>query len=336
MRRVPGVPVVLRAEGVGRGGDCLWQLDAPCGRRIKRQCMDAAGFVAPTRAAQRELEAAGYPRSKIVYLPYGVAAAPPRTPWSRAAARAMWAETHPALLLPEQAFLAVVMTRRLTSPWLDRLLAVWQSLAGPLPRARLWLVGPAENRAGVQQQIDRLQLTGRVVLAGVFDQVDELLAAADLLLAPSPDGAPVALLEAMAAGLPSLAADTTANRSVLADGQEGLLLAADDADALAAGVTRLYHEPELAARMGYAARARAQAEFSLARMADQHVTWFQQLCAERESSTSSRRWTARRRKADDPAGRRAAARVSSTSTSAPSRAADPARLNCGRPALRSP
>ena len=29
-------------------GDCLWQLDAPCGRRIKRQCMEAAALVAPT------------------------------------------------------------------------------------------------------------------------------------------------------------------------------------------------------------------------------------------------------------------------------------------------
>ena len=63
----------------------------------------------------------------------------------------------------------------------------------------------------------------------------------------------------MAAGLPIVAADTTLNRSLLADQQEGLLVPADDA-ALAAAVARLYREPPWAVRLGGAARARAQAE----------------------------------------------------------------------------
>ena len=99
-------------------------------------------------------------------------------------------------------------------------------------------------------------------------------------LAPSPEGSPVALLEAMAAGLPIAAVDAAANRSVLTDGQEGLLVAADDPAALMTEMARLYKEPDLAARLGNAARARAEAEFSLARMADQHVTWFEKLVSE--------------------------------------------------------
>ena len=80
--------MVLRAEHVGRHGDCLWQLDAACGRRIKRQCMEAAALVAPTLAAQRELEAAGYPRRPHrVCFSNGVAIPPPRTPQTQAAAR---------------------------------------------------------------------------------------------------------------------------------------------------------------------------------------------------------------------------------------------------------
>ena len=255
VRRVPAVPVVLRAEGVGRGGDCLWQLDAPCGRRIKRQCMDAAGFVAPDprRPARTGGRRISPVENRLSPLRRG----------RRAAAHAPAAGRRPRDVGRNPSGPPAARTG---VPGRGHDPAAGGPVAGPpaggvaiacraVARARLWLVGPAENRAAVQQQIDRLQLTGRVVLAGVFDQVEELLAAADLLLAPSPDGAPVALLEAMAAGLPSVAADTTANRSVLADGQEGLLLAADDADALAAGVTRLYHEPELAARMGHAARA---------------------------------------------------------------------------------
>ena len=79
------LPVVLRAEQVGRHGDCLWQLDATCGRRIKRQCMEAAALVAPTPAARCELEAAGYPRRRIESLADGVPIPPPRTPPGQAA-----------------------------------------------------------------------------------------------------------------------------------------------------------------------------------------------------------------------------------------------------------
>ena len=92
------------------------------------------------------------------------------------------------------------------------------------------------DRRGVEEQIDRRQLTGRAKAVGAFDQLDDLLAAADLFVAPSPHGSPVALLEAMAAGLPIVAAATAANRSVLTDQQEGLLVPEGDAAALLAGI----------------------------------------------------------------------------------------------------
>ena len=144
-----------------------------------------------------------------------------------------------------------------------------------MSHARLWLAGSADDRPAIQRQIERLQLGARVQLIGKFDRLDGLLAAADMLVAPSPEGSPVTLLEAMAAGLPIVAIDAAANRSVLTDGQEGLLVAADDLAALTNAMARIFKEPDLAARLGHAARARAESEFSLAKMADQHVTWFE-------------------------------------------------------------
>ena len=70
-------PVVLRAEQTGPEGDCLWQLDAPCGRRIKQRCVRAEAFVAATPALERELQAAGYPRPRIHLIPDGVPLGPP-------------------------------------------------------------------------------------------------------------------------------------------------------------------------------------------------------------------------------------------------------------------
>jgi glycosyltransferase involved in cell wall biosynthesis len=235
--------------------------------------------VAPTRAAQRELEAAGYPRRRIEYLSNGVAIPPPRTPQTRAAARDLLAETHGSLRLPEGALLAVCVSGLQQGQGWEQLLAAWRPLAGHVPQARLWLAGPAPMRQAIQQQIERLQLGGQVLLTGVFDRLDPLLAAADMLVAPSPEGSPVALLEAMAAGLPVVAVDAAANRSLLAHDKEGLLVAPDDTAGLLTAMARLYKEPDLATRLGQAARARAEAEFSLATMADRHVTCFQQWAA---------------------------------------------------------
>ena len=151
----------------------------------------------------------------------------------------VWAETHPALQLPEHALLVAALGPLPSGQELDRLLAAWRAIAGQFPRGRLWLVDPVADRPAVQQQIQRQQLAGRVVVAGAFDQVDELLAAADLLLVPSSEGDHVTLLEAMAAGLPIVAADAADHRAVLADGQEGLLVDAADAAALSAAVVRL-------------------------------------------------------------------------------------------------
>ena len=272
------MPVLLRAERVGRRGDCLWQIEAPCGRRIKRECMAAAGVAAPNRAVQRELEAAGYPRDRIAYLPYGVALPPPRTPLAQAAARCALADAHPALQLVDRATLAVAIGAQRPDEGLDRLLTVWRTFAAHWPGAKLWLVGPTPDRRGVEEQIERRQLAGRATVVGAFDHLDDLFAAADLFVAPSPHGSPVALLEAMAAGLPVVAAATAANRSVLTDQEEGLLVPEGDAAALLAGIGRLSADRDLAARLAAVARSRVEAEFSLAAMADQHVTWFRQAC----------------------------------------------------------
>ena len=50
-----GAPVVLRAEAAGRFGDCVWQLEAKRGRRIKQACMKADALIGPSRLIEQEL-----------------------------------------------------------------------------------------------------------------------------------------------------------------------------------------------------------------------------------------------------------------------------------------
>lgn len=276
VRAVGGrVAVVLRAERAGRWGDCLWQLEARCGRRIKHRCMEAAAFLGPSRAIERELQAGGYPRARIHYLPNGVPIPPPRSPTTRAAARAVLREADPGLEMPQGAPLALYTGRFQPGMGLRYVLAAWRPIVARWPHARLWLAGDGPDRVTLGRQIEALGLADRVRLIGVFDTVDELLAAANLFVLPSLEGdLGLSLLEAMAAGLPIVAGQTAANREVVSDGREGLLVPADHPGALSAAIARLLEQPDLAARLGTAARERATAEFSLAKMADAHIALF--------------------------------------------------------------
>jgi glycosyltransferase involved in cell wall biosynthesis len=272
------MPVVLRAERPGEHGDCRWQAEARCGRRIARCCKTAAAVIAPSRAVEQELTDAGYDGQRIRRLSNGVPLPPPRTPACRAAARAALAEAHPTLELQETAPLAVCVGGLHARRGLWTLVAAWEAIVARWPNARLWLVGEGPEHNALLRQIEMLNLTGRAMPIGAFDATDELLAAADLLVAPSPaPGTGVSLLEALAAGLPVVAADTAFHRQWITAGREGLLVPPEDTAALSAAVHRLIDEPQLAAALGASARQRAEAEFPLAKMTEEHLTLFRQL-----------------------------------------------------------
>jgi glycosyltransferase involved in cell wall biosynthesis len=273
----PQTAVVLRPRRAGRSGDCFRQIENAAGRRIKDACLRASAFLAATPLLKRELEAAGYPRDRIHEVADGLPAAPPRTPALKQAARAMLADTSVLLQVPSGAPLAVAAGRLEPGHGLEQLVEAWKEVVQLWPGACLWLVGEAANCHALQQRIDQLRLTARVVLVGQFDALEGVLAAADMWLAPSSEGDSTAVAEAMAAGLPVLAADVAAHRWLLRDGLEGLLVPCDDTAAWVAAILRVLHQSDWSARLGAAARARAATQFSLARMVDEHLTLFQRV-----------------------------------------------------------
>ncbi len=272
------VPVVLRAEVAGRSGDCVWQLEASGGRRIKQECMKAAALVGPSRAIERELIAAGYPRDRVHCLPNGVPIPSAGSRARKAAARAAVVTANPSLRMPDGAPLAVSIGRLDEAKELGYLVAAWQKVIAIHPDARLWLVGEGPHRKRLEDQIVDLDLLGRVFLAGLYDSVEELLAAADLFVLPSREEGPsLALVEAMGAGLPVVTTDVAGNRELVTDGRHGLLVPNRDVEAMGTAVLRLLDEPGLAARLGTAARDLVQTRFSLARMVDAHLELFESL-----------------------------------------------------------
>jgi glycosyltransferase involved in cell wall biosynthesis len=117
-------------------------------------------------------------------------------------------------------------------------------------------------------------------LLGARDDVAEQLARADVfVLSSRSEGLPMAILEAMAAGLPVVATDVGGIPELVADGETGLLVPPGDADALAAALQRLVADAELRRRLGDAARARVEERFSLAATRRAHVELYDRLLA---------------------------------------------------------
>jgi len=96
------------------------------------------------------------------------------------------------------------------------------------------------------------------VLPAVYAQADAFV------LASFTEGHPKVLLEAMSAGLPCVASACDGNRSLVSDGQTGLLFDPRRPDELAAGLGRVLTDDALAARLGAEARALAVARYDLA------------------------------------------------------------------------
>ncbi len=112
----------------------------------------------------------------------------------------------------------------------------------------------------------RRRLEGRgAILAGWRRDVPDLLAASDVVALPARfgEGCPNALLEAMAAGKPVVAARSGGIPEVVADGETGLLVEPGDAAGLGSALARLASDPSLRSRMGEAGRARARERHSI-------------------------------------------------------------------------
>jgi glycosyltransferase involved in cell wall biosynthesis len=138
-----------------------------------------------------------------------------------------------------------------------------------LPEARFLVVGEGPERAGIERAIARLALGPVVRLLGARRDLPRLWPALDVGVLCSHavvETLPVALLEAHACGVPVVSTDVGSIRDVIAEGETGFLVPAGDAGALADRVGRLLGDAGLRARMGEAARRRAERLFDRSTM----------------------------------------------------------------------
>lgn len=138
---------------------------------------------------------------------------------------------------------------------------VFARVAAQHPRAQLTVAGDGSERAGLEALCAALGLGQRVRFVGNVDLAAmlELYRSADVLLNTSRvDNQPVSILEAFAAGLPVVSTRVGGIPHMVSEGEDALLAADDDDEALARHVLALVDQPALCERLAEAGWRRVQ------------------------------------------------------------------------------
>jgi glycosyltransferase involved in cell wall biosynthesis len=143
---------------------------------------------------------------------------------------------------------------------IDMLLDAWAEAAPQQPGWRLRIYGAGELEAPLKAQCTELGLDDSVEWAGQTSDVPQALRGASVFIQSSRgEGFPLALLEAMACGLPCAAFDCAPGvHEIIEDGVDGLLARPGNTSELARQVVRLMADAELRDRMGELARTHVQ------------------------------------------------------------------------------
>lgn len=145
------------------------------------------------------------------------------------------------------------------------------ALADPkLAQAILIIVGDGPQERSLRKRVAELDLTKRVVFAGRQPDVVPWLQACDAFVLPSTaiEGAPQALMQAMACGLPVVTTPMGAIPELVQDGVTGLFVPPGDTQELVEALYRIQRDKIFAAGLGNAARKFAETKCTMTAMLD--------------------------------------------------------------------
>jgi glycosyltransferase involved in cell wall biosynthesis len=154
-------------------------------------------------------------------------------------------------------------------------------VVGAVPNARFLVVGGGELRAELEQHARQRGLDGRLVFAGVRDDIPRLLSATDVYVKPGVlEGfIGITVLEALSLAKPVVAFDTEDVKLALADGVTGCIVPNGDTRALANRIVYLLDHPEHATRLGQAGHSLVTERFHFGLLAQRLEQFYGELLA---------------------------------------------------------
>ena len=151
-------------------------------------------------------------------------------------------------------------------------------------QCRACIVGDGPEMGRLRDLLKDLKLADWVELPGMVTDVDRWYRSFDIYVSASfLEGQPVAMLEAMAYGLPIVATDVGASAETLGHGESGLVVPPCDTAALADGIGTLLGHRELRKRLGRNARTRVESHYSIDAVADSHLRCYRELLIKKGS-----------------------------------------------------
>jgi glycosyltransferase involved in cell wall biosynthesis len=255
--RMEGIPCVVTLHGqvdIKRTG---WRL------RIKRYLLNANArhITTVSDVLRHELAPAlGVPTSRLVVVPNGI-------------------PLQPSHLLPSrtrdgrtQRIVAIGNIRR---PKNYPLLLEATAIVRRTHRAATLHIAGQEDKEGLMEQLraraDKADLANHVHFHGFVDDPQPLLSSADVfVLASTKEGFSLATIEAMLAGIPVVATRSGGPEEIVRDGETGLLVPVNDAEALAAAITSVLDDRARADSLAEAAIHDAHGRFSMPVMIERY------------------------------------------------------------------
>jgi glycosyltransferase involved in cell wall biosynthesis len=135
--------------------------------------------------------------------------------------------------------------------------------------AVLCMVGDGPDREPVEELAVELGIVRHCLFPGYQEDVGPFFSAFDVFVLPSGnEGTPVTAIEALASGCPVVATRVGGVPDVVADGEDGFLVAPAAVEELATRLAQLARDPDLRARMGAAGRERMETRYSVDRLID--------------------------------------------------------------------
>lgn len=152
------------------------------------------------------------------------------------------------------------------------------SILADHPRAGFIVFGEGVERAAMEEQVRIQGLGERFRMPGLTRELDRYLPWADLVVLPSlTEGLPNVALEASAAGVAVVATAVGGTPEVIADGENGLLVPAQDPPVMVQAIDRLLRNPGLRTQLGQTGRQRMTDQFSFDAQAHAYAELFERL-----------------------------------------------------------
>lgn len=244
----------------------------------------ATNIAVSAPVARRLAGAASLPEQRVTIVPNGVALPPDglvdRARIARAKRARQWA-TSP------QGPKIVFVGRLAKVKGLDALIAAVPHLLQAFPGTIVELVGDGEERAALTAQAAALGVAHNVRFAGYVSDVTPWLKDADLMASPSLlEGLPLAVLEAMAWGLPVVASNIDGHREIVRPGETGALFATRSPPELTRAIVAALKDWPATVSRALRGRELVAREYSVDAMASRHLELYRAILEGRGADTA--------------------------------------------------